>query len=119
MKFAYCEIPLFKRHVLVAMDCTVDEGIEKFRKHRDEHQVSTYLDLDVCGGLGWCQTFEGDVYVWVGKEEYSVLIHELVHAAFQLCNEIGMEQDEEMICRLVEHMKSEIIDKLETVESPA
>ena len=115
MKFAACEIPLFKRHVLAAIDCSEFDAIKKFREYSNEKGVeASNLSIEY-GPDGWCQCCDGDVYIWVKEEEYSIFIHEIVHAAFSLCELIGAEIDEEMIARLVEYMKINLLDELDVV----
>lgn len=111
MKFAICQIPLFDRHVVAAMDCTEQEALLKFTDYTREN-TGEYVDLELLeNAKGWCQVSGGDVYVWA-KDSVAVLFHELVHAAFALCRQIALSLDEELIARLVAYMKLHLVDKL-------
>lgn len=119
MKFSSCEIPLFDRHVIVAMDCEEHAAIQEFNAFCERREFPP-TDLGVVPGAnnGWCQVSYGDVYVWVLDEKYSILFHELVHAAFMLCDIINTPPHDEIIARLIEHMKLNLVDTLSPLDTP-
>jgi len=53
----------------------------------------------------------GGIFIW--STAPSILLHEFVHAAFALCRAIDTTPDEEIIARLVEHMKLNLLDRVE------
>ncbi|MDY0282765.1 MAG: hypothetical protein RBR35_19710 [Salinivirgaceae bacterium] len=111
MKTAICYLPIFGRTVVAATECSQSEAVLQFAQ----------LQRDCCGGttglneiadvMGWCQCRGGDIYVW-SENSPAVLFHELVHAAFMLCRQANLPQSEELIARLLEHMKLYLVDKL-------
>lgn len=115
MKFAICELPLFKRHVLLAIGCKEEEAISYFWEYCQKQECQALPDLHPLGCGGWCQTLNHDHYLWVKEENYSIVFHEIVHAAFHACEDVGMAVDQEMIARLVEYMKLNLVDKLEEI----
>lgn len=119
MKFSFCKIPLFKRHVLCVVGCDAVTALQVFKNFCIE-QKTTPPEIEISYRAdGWCAESFGDFYIWVEKEQYSILFHEIVHAAFGLCDLVGMSADEEIIARLVEHMKLELVDKLEEIDTPS
>lgn len=115
MRFATCEIPIFKRHVLAVIDCGEIDAVRYFQDYAKKKEKEQPLLETTIGNDGWCQCCGGDVYIWVEEEKYSIFIHEMVHAAFSLCELIGAEIDEEIIARLVEYMKINLLDELDVV----
>jgi hypothetical protein len=113
MKFASCEIPLFGRHVLAAMHCSEEEALTHFAAFGRQHDACVNLTR-VSTASGWAQVEHGDIYLWA-RDSCAVLFHEITHAAFKLCQLTDIACDEELICRLVEFMKLNIVDKLEDV----
>jgi len=117
MEFSSCEIPLFKRHVMAAINCTETEALHYFVTHFRTEGAGFFPSLrKLNDASGWCQSGGGDIYIW-SENSYAVLFHEVVHAAFMLCRTVDMAIDEELIARLVEHMKLELTDKMEEVEN--
>lgn len=116
MKFAICELPIFKRHVLLAVDCAEEAAIAYFWEYARQKKVSELPGLIPQGGCGgWCQTRNHDSYLWVRNDSSAVILHEIVHAAFHACEDVGMQIDQEMIARLVEYMKLNLMDELKDV----
>ena len=111
MKVLKWHVELFNRSVLLAYTESELEAVKSF-----DQFAGTRLGLDVYNGDidGWAQSRGGDVYVWANKP--SVLLHEFVHAAFALCRHIDAQPDEEIIARLVEHMKLNLMDNVEWSE---
>jgi len=113
MKFAMTHVDLFGRSVLCCTECSEVDAIQYFIKYSEKKNVEIPPDLKILGNCaGWCQTTGGDIYVWEKGERYSVLLHEVVHAAWKLCEVVDIIPSEELICRLVEYLKVELLDAL-------
>jgi len=112
MKFAKADVPIFNRSVVMCTECSEAEAICFFQKWAKERANHTPF-LVALNSSGWCQTNDGDVYLWArDKDRYSVELHEVVHAAFHLCSSVDAPPQEEMICRLVEFLKINLLDEL-------
>lgn len=116
MKFARYDAPLFDRSVVACFECDEYEALNFFRGFTLRESNGHKIELrDVSGAKGWCQVDGGDIYLWA-RDEWSVLLHEVVHAAFRLCDLTDIERDEELIARLVESMKVNLLDQLKEME---
>jgi len=108
-----CDIPIFGRSVLTVINCSEHDAIKTFCDYVGKDLNLTKPSLDMTHDAdGWCQHSGGDLYIWVKNESSSILIHEFVHAAFGICRLTGAGADEEIIARLVEYLKLNLLDEI-------
>ena len=114
MGFIACQhFDLFDRSVLAVIGMPEEDALVEFRKFAEEKNVKLAHLENVGGAKGWCQDADGDVFIWVRDlDNPSTFLHEIVHAAFRLCELCGIGINEELICRIVGELKRGIFDDI-------
>ena len=104
----HVEVPIFLMGVVVCCDCPPQEAVDAIY---DYHGHRITLEPRDCPG--WVQHAGGDIYMYVkDADRGSIVLHELTHVAFSICEIRGMKPDEELICYLVGWLKLEVMDRL-------
>jgi len=111
MKIFTVRVPIFENDIVVVHDCDVNEANAAVYDLEGLRTVVEFID-----GLGCCIIKGGDsnIYVWVRdpKETASTVFHELVHVAFGICDQRGMQRDEELVAYLMGWLKGAIADTI-------
>ena len=111
MKIFTTRVPIFGNGIVVVTDCSAEEANAAVYDLEGLRTVVEFID-----GRGCCIVPDGgnDIYVWVGSpQDYaSTVFHELVHVAFGICDQRGMQRDDELVAYLMGWLKQEVADRI-------
>jgi len=118
MKIFVAEVPIFDVSIAVCTGCTAEEAQNQFYDLQGYRSVVNIPDRSD----GACYVPEGasEIYMWVDDpmKHASTVFHELVHVAMGICDQRGMDQDEELIAYLMGWLKKNVADRIFFEEEP-
>lgn len=94
------DILQFELSVLILVCEKEQEAIDEYYKYKGLKTVLEHHDSS-----GWCQSRNQDIYLWAASEYW--LLHEIVHAAFSICENRSMKPDEEFIAYTAQYLYRE------------
>lgn len=114
MMLFHVDVPIFQMAVVVCADCEVRTAVNMMYDYEGHRTILEPRDCP-----GWVQHAGGDIYMYVrDSEKGSLILHELTHVAFSICEIRGMSYDEELICYLVGWLKLNVLDRMCELRMP-
>ena len=98
IKMKRIDVLVFELSVIIQICESEKEAIENYQK---KYKVC----LEYQDSSGWCQSKDQDIYLWVTSEYW--LLHEIIHAAFSICENRHMKPDEEFIAYTAQYLYRE------------
>lgn len=118
MKIFTTRVPIFGNDIVVVTNCSAEEANVAVYDLNGLRTVVEFLE-----GRGCCIVPDhgSEIYVWVKapRENASTVFHELVHVAFGICDQRGMQRDDELVAYLMGWLKKEVADRIFFEEEPA
>lgn len=109
MAILHVSVPIFDMSVAVCHSVPYQECLSECFAYEGLNSILTFSETS----KGSVQCYKGDVWVYLPNlDSASVVIHEMVHVAFAICEIKGIQPDEELICYLTGWLKREIVDVL-------